>query len=261
MSSHFCRAIVAAVSLSALAACTSGSVEPVTVADESWINDVHVAAIHVEQGNPDVPLEVLGNLSTHLRTVMDECVTGQRPIDLRVRVDHFEDSNVAAAYLIGDSTGMAGSVAIEDPQTGGVQGEYYIDSMQAGFGLIGAIALSDAENDIPMLFAEQLCEEVFSGKIFEQEAAENPGGAASTYQPQEDSTEDSEVGDAGTALGHVYQAPEEPTEALENTERAASQPEETSTAGGVGVGLNQAGESWPGGSGSGEQCLGVQDRC
>ena len=156
MSLYFCRAAFAAVSLCALAACTSGSVEPVTVADESWVNDVQVAAIHVERGNEDVPPEVMANLSTHLRAVMDQCVTGQRPIDLRVRVDHFEDSNGAAAFFVGDSTGMAGSVMIEDPQTGGVKGEYYIDSMQAGGGIIGAIALSGAENDMPLLFAEQL---------------------------------------------------------------------------------------------------------
>lgn len=188
MSLGFCRAAFAAVSLCALSACTSGSVEPVTVADDSWITDVYVAAIHVEQGNPDVPLEVLGNLSTHLRTVMDECVTGARPIDLRVLVDNFEDSNGAAAFFIGDSTGMAGSVMIEDPQTGGVEGEYYIDTMQAGGGIIGAIALSDAENDMPRLFAEQLCEEVFAGTVAAQESTETPG-AASYEVPEETEAE------------------------------------------------------------------------
>ena len=250
------RAAFALAALCALAACQSGNVEPVTVAEEGWINDVRVAAIHVEQGNPDVPNEVLANLSTHLRTVMDECVVGQRPIDLRVRVDYFEDSNVAAAYLIGDTTGMAGTVLIEDPQTGGVKGEYYIDSMKGGFGLIGAIALSDAENDMPLQFAEQLCEEVFSGKILEAENVaipETPG--ASSVQVPDQSTDGSEVGDAGTSLGHVYRAPEVSTEGSDVGDAGST------TAGGVGVGLQSPGESWPNGSGPSEQCLGVQDRC
>ena len=259
MGVKICRAALAVVFLSALAACQSGSVEPVTVAEQGWINDVRVAAIHVEQGNPDVPPEVLANLSTHLRTVMDECVVGQRPIDLRVRVDYFEDSNVAAAYLIGDTTGMAGTVLIEDPQTGGVKGEYYIDSMKGGFGLIGAISLADAENDMPLQFAEQLCEEVFSGKILEAENTQNvetpetPG--ASSVQVPDQSTDESEVGDAGTSLGHVYRAPEQ------STEGSSAEAAESTTAGGVGVGLQSPGESWPNGYGSSEQCLGVQDRC
>ena len=256
MNSKICRTVFALAALGALAACQSGSVEPVTVAEQGWINDVRVAAIHVEQGNPDVPPEVLANLSTHLRTVMDECVVGQRPIDLRVRVDYFEDSNVAAAYLIGDTTGMAGTVLIEDPQTGGVKGEYYIDSMKGGFGLIGAIALSDAENDMPLQFAEQLCEEVFSGKILEAENVaipETPG--ASSVQVPDQSTDGSEVGDAGTSLGHVYRAPEVSTEGSDVGDAGST------TAGGVGVGLQSPGESWPNGSGASEQCLGVQDRC
>ena len=184
MSLRLYRAAFAATSLCALAACQSGSVEPVTVAEEGWLTDVQVAAIHVEQGNPDVPNEVLANLSTHLRAVMDECVTGQRPIDLRVRIDYFEDSNAAAALLIGDSTGIGGTVLIEDPQTGGVKGEYYIDSMRAGGGIIAAAALSDAENGMPLQFAEQLCEEVFAGTVPEEESTETPG--ASSVQPPEE---------------------------------------------------------------------------
>ena len=184
MSLRFYRAAFAAASLCALAACQSGSVEPVTVAEEGWLTDVQVAAIHVEQGNPDVPNEVLANLSTHLRAVMDACVTGQRPIDLRVRIDYFEDSNAAAALLIGDSTGIGGTVLIEDPQTGGVKGEYYIDSMRAGGGIIAAAALSDAENGMPLQFAEQLCEEVFAGTVPEEESTETPG--ASSVQPPEE---------------------------------------------------------------------------
>ena len=263
MNPKVCRTVFALAALCALAACQSGSVEPVTVAEEGWINDVRVAAIHVEQGNPDVPNEVLANLSTHLRTVMDECVVGQRPIDLRVRIDYFEDSNVAAAYLIGDTTGMAGTVLIEDPQTGGVKGEYYIDSMKGGFGLIGAIALADAENDMPLQFAEQLCEEVFSGKVLEAENTQNietpeTPGASSVQVPDRspDETDDgTSVGDAGTSLGHVYRAPEE------STEGSNAGTAESTTAGGVGVGLQSPGESWPNGSGASEQCLGVQDRC
>ena len=186
MSLRFYRAAFAAASLCALAACQSGSVEPVTVAEEGWLTDVQVAAIHVEQGNPDVPPEVLANLSTHLRTVMDQCVTGQRPIDLRVRVDYFEDSNAAAALLIGDSTGIGGTVLIEDPQTGGVKGEYYVDSMRAGGGIIAAAALSDAENGMPLQFAEQLCEEVFAGTVPEEANTETPGASSSSYQAPEE---------------------------------------------------------------------------
>jgi len=213
MSITVCRAAFAVVCLCALAACSQSRVEPVTAAEESWTTDVQVAAIHVERNNPDVPAEVMNNLSTHLRTVMDECVTGERPIDLRVRLDNFEDNSTAAALLIGDTTGLSGTVLIEDPQTGGTKGEYYIDSVRSGGGIIGAIALSGSEDSMPLLFAEQLCEEVFAGAPVERRAGYNPGGAAIVYEPASPTdtagsmTESSES-NQGTPTAHIYKPPE-----------------------------------------------------
>ncbi|MEX0809498.1 MAG: hypothetical protein WD044_12300 [Dongiaceae bacterium] len=191
MYSNWHRAIGASVILIGLAGCSSNRVEPISAADATWTENVQVAAIHIERNNPDVPVVVMDNLARHLRIVMDSCVVGERNVDMRVRVDNFEGNSTAAAILIGDTTGLSGTVLLEDPETGATQGEYYVDSVQSGGGLIGAAVLSGSEDGMPLMFAEQVCEDVFAGVPPERADASSP----STLSPREMELEEREAVD------------------------------------------------------------------
>ena len=180
-------AAVALIAAAAVSACgTKRTVSSLEQADQSWVTGVHIGAITVDPSQSGATTEVVANLERHLNDVMSVCINGSRPVDLHVTLDYFKDNNAAAAIFIGDTINLSGSVELRDPATSEAKGQYYIDLVEGSAGIIGAFDLSGAEDYLPRIFAEQVCEEVFAGTPPGIVTTAGPGASAAPYQPPEE---------------------------------------------------------------------------
>jgi hypothetical protein len=164
-SSNKQRAFVLAA-LMAGCICLTGCVNPVKPvqglpADEVSRTTVTKVAI---TGGPEVPEEVKVNLQAALEKHLANCTAGGNlGRALLVRVDNFKKRNAGAVMLLGDSNNLAGQVRFVDPaDPNKMVGEYYIDEVQAGGGLIGLAILENAEKNMPERFAKSVCKRIFN---------------------------------------------------------------------------------------------------
>jgi hypothetical protein len=157
-------ASAAAVAAATLGGCASTTVEPVAAVDEATIKTFKVEDISVT-ASTDTPDEVTRNVVAELRRAVDTCAVGPTPIDLNVKLDHYEEANAAAAILIGDQTELSGSVNLLDRGSKKRIGSYYVSAIKSGGGIIAAVAMSGSAEHLPRQFAENVCSDVFLNKL------------------------------------------------------------------------------------------------
>lgn len=124
-----------------------------------------IGPINVETEAATVNATIVANLKAALEHVAQTCGNGPNKYTLDVRLENFKGMNAAAAILIGDSTQLAGFVRLTNPQTREVVGEYYVDEVRAGGGLIGIAVMSGASTTLPKAFANRVCSDILRRKV------------------------------------------------------------------------------------------------
>ncbi len=96
-----------------------------------------------------------------VRERLDKCARGSRPLRMEVRVAELEGSNVAKAYLVGDSNVIRAQVVLIEPETGETVGDYEVSRSVGGGGLFAALAMAEAEEQMSGALATDICERAF----------------------------------------------------------------------------------------------------
>lgn len=96
-----------------------------------------------------------------VRERLDKCARGSRPLRMEVRITELEGSNVAKAYLVGDSNVIRAQVVLIEPGTGEKVGDYEVSRSVGGGGLFAALAMAEAEEQMTGALATDICERAF----------------------------------------------------------------------------------------------------
>ncbi|HYC04667.1 MAG TPA: hypothetical protein VED40_15335 [Azospirillaceae bacterium] len=149
------------------AALLSGCATPVKTVQSlpaDRIAEFAVADVGVELAVQEARATLPEKLKAALNTTLPGCAKGTVPVKMTVRVDSYKEQDGLKTILIGDMTQLAGLVKFIDPKDGTVLGEYFVDQMQGGGGLLGMAIMADAETKLSQGFADQVCKEVFKKK-------------------------------------------------------------------------------------------------
>ncbi|AQR60325.1 hypothetical protein BZG35_00640 [Brevundimonas sp. LM2] len=92
-----------------------------------------------------------------------KCAKGSQPLRLEIRLSELKAANPAMAYLVGDSNVIRGTAVLRDPATGETVGDYEISRSAGGGGLIAAISMAEAEEQMSRAFGAELCKRAFAG--------------------------------------------------------------------------------------------------
>jgi len=152
----------AMMACAALTGCVN-PVKPVQGLPADEVSRITVTKIGITAG-AEVPDEVKLNLQAALEKHLTNCTAGGNlGRALLVRIDNFKKRNAGAVILLGDSNNLAGQVRFVDPaDPNKMVGEYYIDEVQAGGGLLGLAMLENAEKNMPERFARSVCKRIFN---------------------------------------------------------------------------------------------------
>jgi hypothetical protein len=154
--------IVVVAASAALAGCVN-PVKSVQTLPADELPRIGVARIDITANSPDVPQEVQVNLKAALEKHLASCANGDLKRAIVVRIDNFKKRNVGAVMLLGDSNNLAGQVQFFDPaDTNKPVGDYYVDEIRSGGGLLGLALLDNAEQNMPDRFARSVCKRVFN---------------------------------------------------------------------------------------------------
>ncbi|HYD26153.1 hypothetical protein [Brevundimonas sp.] len=96
-----------------------------------------------------------------VREQMDKCARGGQPLRMEVRIIELTGSNAAMAYLVGDSNVIRAQVALVEPGTGEKVADYDVSRSVGGGGLIAAVAMAEAEEQMSAALATDVCERAF----------------------------------------------------------------------------------------------------
>jgi len=93
-----------------------------------------------------------------------KCATGDQPLRLEIRISELKAANPAMAYLVGDSNVVRGTAVLVDPATGETVGDYEITRSNGGGGLIAAISMAQAEEQMSRAFGAEVCKRAFGAE-------------------------------------------------------------------------------------------------
>lgn len=159
MKSSILGAAVAAIALSGCVSSSGGdtikALSPERARSAS-IGDVVLAAA------PTTVSEGFASLFDTLVTAeLAKCATGTQPLRLEIRISELKAANPAMAYLVGDSNVIRGTAVLIDPATGETVGDYEISRSTGGGGLIAAINMAQAEEQMSRAFGAEICNRAF----------------------------------------------------------------------------------------------------
>ncbi|MBJ7484048.1 hypothetical protein [Brevundimonas sp.] len=138
---------------------TGDTIKPLSAdrARDASIGDIVLVA------KPDtVSAEFAGIFETRVREELAKCATGSSPLRLNVRIIEMKGANAAMTVLVGDSNVIRGSAALIDPATGEIVGDYEINQSTGGGGLIAAVSMGQAEEQMSRAFGKALCDRAFA---------------------------------------------------------------------------------------------------
>jgi len=121
---------------------------------------IGVREVRVEAA-AEVPAPIVENTKGNVRQHLATCATGPEPHIVEVRIDNFKEANPAAVVLVGDTASLAGQVRVIKASDGTIVGEYYVQELMLGMGLIGLAITANADTRLPPAFAKRICERVF----------------------------------------------------------------------------------------------------
>lgn len=133
---------------------------PADVIARMRISDVVVAP-----GDGQVPATIVSSVKSWTQAYVAKCATGAEQYAIEVRVDNFKAANPGAVMLVGDTATLAGQVRVVRPSDRAVVGEYYVQELLAGGGLIGLAITSSADKRLPQMFARRVCSNIFKNDV------------------------------------------------------------------------------------------------
>jgi hypothetical protein len=158
-----CRVLLLVLSASMLAACAD-PVKPIHAWSPQTAAAASIGTVTIVNRSTNATEQNLGILKSALEKRLAECAKGPTRYEMQVSVDNYKLANYAAVLLIGDQHEISANVKMVDPATRDVAGEYYVQEITAGGGLIGAARLSGGAGGISSDFATSVCRRVFSAK-------------------------------------------------------------------------------------------------
>lgn len=159
------RAPVAALLLSAsLSACvSSGGGDTIRALSPERARGASVGDIVIVAQPDTVSAEFANVFTNRVREAVGKCAKGSRPLRLEVRILEMKAANPAMTVLLGDSNVIRGTAALIDPVSGETVGDYEINRSTGGGGLIAAVSMGQAEEQMSQAFGKELCDRAFPG--------------------------------------------------------------------------------------------------
>lgn len=152
-------ASIAALGLTGCVTSTSGDTILALQADRAA--NASVGEI-VLTGAPDTVSPAFATVfQREVRERLSECARGDTPLRMEVRVTELQTSNPAMTYFAGGSNVIRAQVALIEPATGAKVGDYEVSRSVGGGGLVAALALAEAEEQMSRELATDVCERAF----------------------------------------------------------------------------------------------------
>lgn len=146
----------------ALAGCVSSggadAIKPIAsaVSTGSFVQDVVITDAPATV-RPDFKTVFAGRVLTKLKA----CSHGAKPLRVELVVADYNQSNGVKTYLIGDANRVRGRAKLVDPIDGSVVGDYDFNRSVGGGGLIAAMAMSHAQEQLADAVGDELCKQAF----------------------------------------------------------------------------------------------------
>ena len=107
---------------------------------------------------------LVSTMTSTLREKIGECAVGSTPTRFEVTITEMKGQNAAKTLFLGDSSGARGKVKLVDIATGATIGDYDLVHSKGSGGVLGMIALADAEQDVSNAFGDQICREILAAE-------------------------------------------------------------------------------------------------
>jgi len=105
--------------------------------------------------------ELAEQLKSKFARAMPQCATGRRPHSLEIIVENYEGGGAGQAFLIGARSMINAQFIIRPVGSEVSVGDYQMQEILAGGGLLGAAAMAQSEAILSQNLAERLCKEVW----------------------------------------------------------------------------------------------------
>ena len=155
---------VAAIGACLIAGCASSTTEAVMRLDPARAASVGLGEVVVTNASGVESDTLVQTMTAAIRDKIEECATGNVPTRFEVRVTEMKGQNAAKTMLLGDSNRARGSVKLIDMASGATIGDYDLNHSKGSGGIIGMIALADAERNMGNAFGDQICDKVIAGR-------------------------------------------------------------------------------------------------
>lgn len=154
---------VAALAACALSGCvTSSSGDTIKALSPERARTASIGEVVLSAAPTTVSTEFASLFDRLVTEEVGKCATGTQPLRLDIRLTELKAANPAMAYLVGDSNVIRGTAVLVDPATGETVGDYEITRSSGGGGLIAAINMAQAEEQMSRAFGQELCKRAFS---------------------------------------------------------------------------------------------------
>jgi hypothetical protein len=154
--------ILGSIGVLVLAGCVArGSSDTVTqlptqLAEHAYVSDIDIKSVPADAA-PDFKTKLQAALEAKLKT----CAKGDHPLRMNVSIARFAGENAAKTILVGSSNVIKGSAQLIEPADGKVVGDYDIARSMGGGGVIAAVGMAGAEDQMTSAFADEVCDQAF----------------------------------------------------------------------------------------------------
>lgn len=113
---------------------------------------------------PDsVSPEFAAIFQARVKTALDRCAIGERPLRLEASVERLTRTNPVVTALVAGANVLRGAARLIDPATGQVVGAYQIGRTVVG-GRVAVIRMGQAEEQLSDAFGQELCRRAFAAE-------------------------------------------------------------------------------------------------
>jgi hypothetical protein len=144
--------------------CASSTTEAVMRLDPARAQSVGLGEVVVTDESGATSATMVPTMTAAIRAKVANCARGNAPTRFEVRVTELTGQNAAKTLLLGDAARARGTVKLIDTATGATIGDYDLNHSKGGGGVIGMIALADAERDMGNAFGDQICNRILAGR-------------------------------------------------------------------------------------------------
>jgi len=155
--------VLAALAAISLSGCVSMSrSQAVSPLAADWVTNGRVETIKLMR-SPDLKVtpgfDAL--FTEHVKTKLDGCAKGTRPLILEASLDRFDKANPVITTVVAGANVLRGEARLVDARTGKVVADYKVGKTIVG-GRFAIVVMGEAEEQLSDAFGDELCKQAFT---------------------------------------------------------------------------------------------------